>query len=277
MQQVEAQRVSFSSFNFVHKLHPRTMLYRNTNNKTETQPSIMAARSKWTKAQYVEDSDSDDDMDGGWDCEMPMVVEPTSDQSKDWPWIQAITHKLQIEDMPIGVPVEIIPGKLYIGDAQCVRENYKKCLQKHNISAVLNIAAVEGTPADPKYLAAEWKEAKERGTFLYKAISADDHPTYPLLENHWQEAEQFIVEAHRMDRPTLVHCVAGQNRSALIVCAYYMVHTQTTLVKTVEHVRLHRGTEVLKNIGFKWQLVQMARRQGLLGTSPLSPELAPSA
>ena len=171
--------------------------------------------------------------------------------------------------MPKGIPVEIIPGKLYIGDAQCVREDYKKCLQKHKISAVLNMAAVKGTPADPKYLATEWKEGKDCGTFLYKAILAEDHSMYPLLENHWQEAQQFLVEAQSMDRPCLVHCVAGQNRSALIVCAFYMIYTQTSLVKTVEHVRLCRGSEVLKNDGFKRQLVQLARHQGLLGGKPL--------
>lgn len=228
---------------------------------------MVLTRSKWTKD--VEESDSDDDWDGSWDDEMPSAVEPIR---YDQPWIRAIAHKPRVEDMPTGIPVEIIPGKLYIGDAQCVREDYKAYLKQQKISAVLNMAAVERTPADPKYLAKEWKKDERRGSFLYKAICADDAPTYPLLENHWQDAKQFLDKAFAENRPCLVHCVAGQNRSGLIVCAYYMVYTQTTLVETVALVRLHRGTEVLKNDGFKRQLVQLARQEGYLGPKPAVDE-----
>ena len=127
------------------------------------------------------------------------------------------------------------------------------------------MAAVEGTPAYPKYLAEEWQEDERHDL-------ADDAPTYPLLENHWQDAKQFLDKAFAENRPCLVHCVAGQNRSGLIVCAYYMVYTQTTLVETVAHVRLLRGTEVLKNDGFKQQLVQLARQEGYLGSKPALDE-----
>jgi len=177
--------------------------------------------------------------------------------------------------MPNGVPVEIIPGKLYIGDADCVKEGYKENLRERRITAVLNMAANKGTPADPSYLASEWKEGMKDGSFLYKDIQADDDKKYPLIEKHWDEAEKFINDAISKNRPCLVHCVQGQNRSGLIVCAYYMVDKQIDIVAAVEHLRKKRGTEVLKNPGFQRQLVQLARRENLLGGIPRDGRLSP--
>jgi len=238
----------------------------------------MAMRSKWTKTQFADD---ESDSECEWDDESPVVLDSTHDEDdEDWPWIAAIQHKEQIETIPNGVPVEIIPGKLYIGDADSVKEGYKENLRERRITAVLNMAANKGTPADPSYVASEWKEGMKDGSFLYKDIQADDDKKYPLIEKHWDEAEKFISNAISQNRPCLVHCVQGQNRSGLIVCAFYMVYKQIDIVAAVEHVRSKRGTEVLNNSGFQRQLVELARRENLLGCGrdgsalpvPVSPE-----
>eukprot|EP00978_Attheya_sp_CCMP212_P046336 scaffold385530_cov54-Attheya_sp.AAC.1 len=210
----------------------------------------MTKRSEWTKI------DDDSNSDCGWD-------DGDSDSECGWfdsfdedrPWLLALRHMEQTGEMPQGVPVEIIPGKLYIGDSLCVREEYKEQLRDHNIMAVLNMAGNPGTPADPTKRACEWKEKTDNGSFLYKAIGADDTKTYPLMENHWDEAKNFLDRAIMQEkRACLVHCVAGKNRSGLIVCAYYMLHKQVSVLKAVEDVRSRRGTEVLKNEGFQRQL-----------------------
>ena len=99
-----------------------------------------------------------------------------------------------------GVPVKIVPGELYIGDADCVKEGYKKNLHERGITAILNMVANKGTPADLSCLASEWKEGMEDGRFLYKDIQADDHKTYPLIKKHWKEAEKFIKGFHAQAR-----------------------------------------------------------------------------
>ena len=169
-------------------------------------------RSRWTKRQFADD-ESDSDCD--WDDESPVVALDSTthdeDDDDDWPWILAIQHREQIETMPKGVPVEIIPGKLYIGDADCVQEGYEENLRERRITAVLNMAANQGTPADPSNLVSEWKEGTKDSSFLYKDIPADDDKKYPLIEKHWDESEKFINNAIRKNRPCLVHCVQGQN------------------------------------------------------------------
>merc|ERR1712224_850861 len=94
--------------------------------------------------------------------------------------------------------------------------------------------------------------------------------TYPLLENHWREAKEFLDNAIVTEnRACLVHCVAGQNRSGLIVCAFYMLYKNITVVEAVKYVRTQRGTEVLNNRGFQRQLVSLAKANKCLGPKPI--------
>mmetsp|Transcript_9129 Transcript_9129/g.9777 ORF Transcript_9129/g.9777 Transcript_9129/m.9777 type:complete len:245 (+) Transcript_9129:167-901(+) len=233
--------------------------------------TTLTMRSKWTKTKSEDDSVSDDDSICNWDesGDEYCVDDHHSDHHEDRPYILALRrgYKEEIEEMSKGDPVEITPH-LYIGDSDCVLEKNKDKLRKRNITAVLNMAGNPGTPADPTKLAGEWKQKIQDGSFLYKAIAADDTKTYPLLENHWTEAKQFLDQALNENRACLVHCVAGQNRSGLIVCAYYMLSQRRNVLETVEYVRSRRGTEVLKNPGFQRQLVQLAKAENLLGPKP---------
>ena len=225
-------------------------------------------RDMWTKKGG--DDASSDESDEEWDEEPWLCAEDFREKlnvsDEEWPYFQAIfERKTSMRDLEVGVPTEMIPGKLYIGDSSCVRAEYTETLRSLGITAVLNVAANQGSPADQKYLAPMWKKGIEDETVLYKAIACDDDIEYPLLKNHWDAACEFLDRALAQGRPVLVHCVQGLNRSGLIVCAYYMLHTKTSLVPAVEFLRSKRGPEALKNPGFMVQLVRFAAEHDLLG------------
>ena len=111
----------------------------------------------------------------------------------------------------------------------------------------------------------------------YQRIDADDEFDYPLLHNHWYEVKRFIDSTtlgknNEEKGKCVVHCVAGMNRSALVVASYHMVTTQTPVLETVKHVRKQRGNVALQNEGFQEQLVALARQENLLGACPGSKE-----
>ena len=59
----------------------------------------------------------------------------------------------------------------------------------------------------------------------------------------------------------------GINRSGALAIAELMTHERISVVDAVREVKLARGV-VLQNQSFQCQLVQMARREGLLGDRP---------
>jgi protein-tyrosine phosphatase len=113
-------------------------------------------------------------------------------------------------------------------------------LEAHGITAVLNIAG-------PVAL----KRKTINTGIQYKRITAIDEPDYPLFQNHWQDALDFIKSSTENGKGKyVVHCVARMNRSGLIVTAYYMLNTQTPVLETVKHLRKQRGNMALCNEGF---------------------------
>ena len=200
-------------------------------------------------------------------------------QAEDWPWIWALadgsvldwkrglSHK-EISSQALRqqhLPVEILPGKLYLGNARNVRD--VEGLKELGITAVLNMAGPEALVRQ------EDQETLKQSGIVYKEIYAEDEPSYPLIDKHWQEAYDFVV-AHAAENPCdipqkcVVNCVAGMNRSALVVCAYYMLATRTPVLQTVKHIRHKRGNIALCNEGFQQQLVALARQHNLLGIQP---------
>ena len=197
-------------------------------------------------------------------------------QLEDWPWVWAIRdpsnldwklefarrspealrdHFISQEDLPVR-----ITDQLYLGNAPSVQDTHK--LQTLGITAVLNMA---GAWALRKSAVQTFQN---RG-ISYKRIDADDELDYPLLEKHWLEAKQFIEES--IKHPSgkcVVHCAAGMNRSGLIVAAYYMTTTQTSVLETIKYIRKQRGNVALQNEGFQDQIVAMARQENLLGPQP---------
>ena len=161
------------------------------------------------------------------------------------------------------LPVSI-SDQLYLGNAPSVESVAK--LKECGITAVLNMA---GPLALHRKTIREYKA----NSIKYKQINAKDEYEYPLLKRHWKDASDFIrVTTAGGKGKVVVHCMAGMNRSALIVTAYHMISTQTPVLEAVRHVRKQRGNVALMNEGFQEQLVAMARDHKLLGAAPGTPE-----
>mmetsp|Transcript_110563 Transcript_110563/g.165512 ORF Transcript_110563/g.165512 Transcript_110563/m.165512 type:complete len:236 (-) Transcript_110563:191-898(-) len=196
---------------------------------------------------------------------------------EDWPWVWALRdgsildwkHAMQSDDeiqaqakRQQKLPVQIA-GTLFLGNAASIQN--VTLLEALEITAVLNMAGPIALPSNTI------KALRSRG-IEYKRIDAEDEYEYPLLENHLQEAMAFIKSATKGKGKCVVHCVAGMNRSGLIVAAYHMLTTQTPVLETVKHIRKHRGNVALQNEGFQEQLVALARQENLLGAMPGTEE-----
>lgn len=196
---------------------------------------------------------------------------------EDWPWVWGIRdpefldwkrdlsdeeiHAQALRQSEMPVP---ITDQVYLGNAQSVESI--SSLEAVGITAVLNVAG-------PLALRRKTIQACKKNGIQYKQIAAEDEPDYPMLQNHWQEAFDFIKSTTRDGNgKCVVHCMAGMNRSGLIVAAYYMLTTQTPVLQTVKHIRKQRGNVALCNEGFQQQLVAMARMHNLLGAKPGTAE-----
>eukprot|EP00980_Cylindrotheca_fusiformis_P004917 scaffold1049_cov108-Cylindrotheca_fusiformis.AAC.2 len=198
---------------------------------------------------------------------------------EDWPWVWAIRDpecldwKKGLSETEIRsealrqnqmMPVPILDNVVFLGNAHSVESIAR--LKELGITAVLNMAG-------PLALKRKTIQAFEKNGIQYKGINAMDEPEYPLLQNHWKEASDFIQKSTATVEKDgggkcVVHCVAGINRSGLIVAAHYMLTTQTPVLETVKHLRKQRGNVALFNEGFQQQLVSMARQHSLLGAKP---------
>ena len=196
------------------------------------------------------------------------------DPDIDWPYVWALrdgddldwkrglseseilaTHKAQNN-----LPVEI-SSSLFLGNCQYIQDLDR--LETLGIRRVLNMAGP--IQAFPKPLP---QELAERG-IRYKEIHAEDEEDYPLLDRHWDEAYAFIQDAETNNEKVLVHCIAGMNRSGLVVAAAHLLSTpDSNVIDTVRHIRKCRGNVALQNESFQEQLVAFARVHGRLGDAP---------
>mmetsp|Transcript_1268 Transcript_1268/g.1896 ORF Transcript_1268/g.1896 Transcript_1268/m.1896 type:complete len:251 (+) Transcript_1268:70-822(+) len=193
---------------------------------------------------------------------------------EDWPWVWGIRdaecldwklglsqHELKAQASRQSIlPVPITDDVVYLGNARSVESIPR--LEAHGITAVLNMAG-------PHALRRETIKGYKKHGIEYKQINAEDEIDYNLLQNDWEEACEFIRATTANGKgKCVVHCVAGMNRSALIVSAYHMTTTRTPVLETVKHVRKQRGNVALCNEGFQQQLVAMARVENILGAAP---------
>ena len=159
------------------------------------------------------------------------------------------------------LPVKI-SDQLYLGDANSVRRVGQ--LEEKGITAVLNMA---GPMALPKKTLNFLRQNEIR----YKSIDSQDEFDYALLAQHCNDARKYMESVLSEGGTCVVHCVAGMNRSVLIVAAFYMLTTRTPVLETIRHIRCQRGNVALQNEGFQEQLVALARRENLLGDEPGKP------
>lgn len=238
----------------------------STSKSPNTRPKKKVSLQKANSAKLLTDSS---------ERSRKSTTSSYSTTESDWPYIWAIRtgkyldwtlyvksreEAFRITLQQTNLPVCIIPNKLYIGDAKSIQDFDK--LQTMGITHILNMGGPHACP--PKV-----RKQYPKHKIVYHQINAKDIWSYPLLDNHWDEAYEFLQSSlDEKNQKVVVNCMMGQNRSALIVCAYYMIATQTNVLATVQHLRRQRGNSALENQGFQEQLVALARQHNLLGPAP---------
>ena len=83
------------------------------------------------------------------------------------------------------------------------------------------------------------------------------------MMQHFDEAHNFIEDAHKNGGKVFIHCVMGINRSGLITTAHYMVANHVGPITAAWNVKKKRKI-ILTNEGFQKQLIAFALERNLL-------------
>ncbi|XP_074861956.1 dual specificity protein phosphatase 10-like isoform X2 [Carettochelys insculpta] len=94
----------------------------------------------------------------------------------------------------------------------------------------------------------------QSGRLRYKRLPATDNSRQDLRQ-YFEEAFEFIEEAHQRGKGVLIHCQAGVSRSATIVIAYLMKHTLMTMSDAYKYVKGRRPI-ISPNLNFMGQLLE---------------------
>ncbi|XP_072265992.1 dual specificity protein phosphatase 10 [Pyxicephalus adspersus] len=129
---------------------------------------------------------------------------------------------------------------LFLGNEHDAQDLEK--MQRMNIGYIVNV-----TTHLPLY-------HYEKGIFNYKRLPATDSNKQNLRQ-YFEEAFEFIEEAHQCGKGLLIHCQAGVSRSATIVIAYLMKHTRMTMTDAYKFVKGKRPI-ISPNLNFMGQLLE---------------------
>ncbi|XP_034999601.2 dual specificity protein phosphatase 10 [Hippoglossus stenolepis] len=129
---------------------------------------------------------------------------------------------------------------VYLGNEHDAQD--ANLLQRLNIGYILNV-----TTHLPLY-------HYDTGLFVYKRLPATDSNKQNLRQ-YFEEAFEFIEEAHQAGMGLLIHCQAGVSRSATIVIAYLMKHTWMTMTDAYKFVKTRRPI-ISPNLNFMGQLLE---------------------
>ncbi|KAM8947850.1 dual specificity protein phosphatase 10 isoform 2-T2 [Pelodytes ibericus] len=129
---------------------------------------------------------------------------------------------------------------LFLGNEHDAQDFEK--MQRMNIGYIVNV-----TTHLPLY-------HYEKGIFNYKRLPATDSNKQNLRQ-YFEEAFEFIEEAHQHGKGLLIHCQAGVSRSATIVIAYLMKHTRMTMTDAYKFVKGKRPI-ISPNLNFMGQLLE---------------------
>jgi hypothetical protein len=197
--------------------------------------------------------------------------------------MERVTNCINMKTTGGARPSSVLPeGRLLLGDLNNAMDY--EMLEASGVTHVVNTAssmpyALAGDGGGPRGLSAVELYAQLGIDCL--SFDADDTPSYPILDKHFEEAATFISAAlSKPDSKVLVHCFAGQNCSAAVCVAYKLVAEKAGLLATVADVfekrRLSTSFDpagstagptcihILQNSGFREQLVSFAATRGLL-------------
>lgn len=199
----------------------------------------------------------------------------THEPEEDYPWIWAIRDVQQLDfkqglsyEQAVSVvqkqtqmPVEILPH-LYLSNARSAHD--VKLMKLLHVTHILNAAGAAARAMNRRLY-------KPAGIAMLE-FDGRDEEGFPMLRRYLFRARRFIEDAKAANGRVVVHCVAGLNRSGVLVAAEYMLSTRSNVLDTVAHCRRQRGNLCICNKSFQAQLVALARIEGLLGPPPGHPQ-----
>jgi hypothetical protein len=202
------------------------------------------------------------------------------EEAELWPYLWAMREAGECLDWKRGLtPSEIescfirqadlpvtITDTLFLSDRKGACDIEK--LRFLGVTLVLNVAgpAARGPVEDYR-----------RAEIAYREVDADDEEGYDMLGRHLEECLACIEETARNGGKTVIHCVAGINRSGVIAAAVHLLAAARThpadasILSTVQDCRRQRGNCFLWNNSFQLQLALLARQYQLLGPLPGQP------
>lgn len=141
---------------------------------------------------------------------------------------------------PQGTPVTAILPLLYLGNEEGAAD--EALIDRLSIKYILNL-----TPLCPNFFS-------QRPDMHYKQIKINDS-NQEDIEQHFDEAIQFIDEAREQGSGVLVHCHAGVSRSATVTVAYIMRKEGMCLTEAYKFVKELRPV-ISPNLNFMGQLLK---------------------
>ena len=213
-------------------------------------------------------------------------------------WLHAVqdivNEPIIIDEVP-EPPAEVISPWLYLSSMYCIRQDSYSKIKELGITHVLSMNCM-----NPKRLEEYYWELRSIDVDM-KYISTLDQENYNIIEQHWDECYEYLKEIydsyhrHHVDdddnnnnnakgdeqerqeeheqqpqKKVVVHCVAGINRSGLIVAAAMIYFEKMLLLDVVRRLKTLRG-HILSNISFQKQLILFAAKHDLLGPKPENP------
>ncbi|RXN34943.1 dual specificity phosphatase 10 [Labeo rohita] len=173
-------------------------------------------------------------------CEHSLHLEEGQDGSTAVGLSGALPHSLpSTPDIENAELTAILPF-LYLGNERDAQD--LELMQRMDIGYILNV-----TTHLPLY-------HYDLGLFKYKRLPATDSNKQNLRQ-YFEEAFEFIEEAHQAGQGLLIHCQAGVSRSATIVIAYLMKHTWMTMTDAYKFVKSRRPI-ISPNLNFMGQLLE---------------------
>mmetsp|Transcript_9701 Transcript_9701/g.14598 ORF Transcript_9701/g.14598 Transcript_9701/m.14598 type:complete len:219 (+) Transcript_9701:59-715(+) len=178
-----------------------------------------------------------------------------------WAWVRKVREMIDNGDCKEqSLPAQVLPW-LYISDELSALDKHK--LQSLGITHVLSLNGV--TPNQASHIS----EKYQVWGLCHKRISAEDSEEYDLIGKHWEECHEFLKSVKQTEgSKVVVHCVAGINRSGLIVCAAHLIMEKTPLLEVVKKCTEAKQGPLLWNKSFQEQLCVLAAANDLLGDKP---------
>ncbi|XP_026855600.2 dual specificity protein phosphatase 10 isoform X1 [Electrophorus electricus] len=173
-------------------------------------------------------------------CEHSLHLQDGQDAGAAVSLAGALPHSLpSTPDIENAELTTVLPF-LYLGNERDAQDLDQ--MQRMNIGYILNV-----TTHLPLY-------HYDLGLFSYKRLPATDSNKQNLRQ-YFEEAFEFIEEAHQAGKGLLIHCQAGVSRSATIVIAYLMKHTWMTMTDAYKFVKMRRPI-ISPNLNFMGQLLE---------------------